>query len=75
MWVGIVYLLRNIGIIQIVDWNIIWPVLVIIAGSSLKHCKPWMMHGMGGKCGMGGCGKCGGDGHKCEGPDCNVCKK
>lgn len=62
MWVGVIYLLKNIGIIQIVDWSIVWPVLVIIAGFSLKHCKSYMMHGMmckGGKCGMGAGGKCG----------------
>ena len=66
VWVGVVYLLKNIGIIQIVNWNIIWPVLIIIVGLSLKHCK----HGI--SCVIGNkCGKCdGGSAHKCVGPDC-----
>ena len=68
VWVGVIALLKNIGIIQVVDWRIIWPVLVIIAGFSLKHCKSMMYGGMckGGKCEM--CGN-GGE-HKCEGPNC-----
>ena len=69
IWVGVIMLLRNMGIIQVVDWNIIWPVLLIIAGGSLKHFK----HGM--KCGMGGsCGTCGTNDHKCEGENCGTCK-
>lgn len=76
IWVGVVYLLKNIGIIQVVDWNIIWPVLVIIAGFAVKHCKHSMSCGMGGKCGMCGTGdskKC--EGGKCGGAGCGECKK
>ncbi|MBI5078009.1 MAG: hypothetical protein HZB11_01405 [Candidatus Yonathbacteria bacterium] len=66
IWIGVIALLKNIGIIQVVDWSIIWPVILIIAGSSFKRGKHGMMCGMGGKCGM-----CKGDeGHKCEGPNC-----
>lgn len=71
VWVGVVYLLRNIGIIDVINWSIVWPVLVIIAGFSLKHCKS-MMHGVmckGGNCGMCAGGKCGGEG-VCVGPNC-----
>lgn len=73
MWVGVVYLLRNIGIIEVIDWNIVWPVLIIIAGFAIRHCKRC------GKCQGGMCmgGKCEigkGDEHKCEGPECGQCK-
>ncbi len=53
VWIGVVAFLKSLGIIQVVDWSIIWPVLLIIIGSSLKFCRP-MMHGMYGKCGMSG---------------------
>jgi len=29
VWVGVVALLKSLGIIRIVDWSIIWPVLFI----------------------------------------------
>jgi hypothetical protein len=56
MWVGIVALLKNI----------IWPVALIILGMLLKH------HKRCGSCGSAVCmgGKCGGNGHVCEGPNC-----
>lgn len=71
MWVGVVAFLKSLGIIQIVDWSIIWPVALIILGSSLKHTEK---HGM--LCMVGGnCGTCGkGSDHKCEGDACGVCK-
>lgn len=71
VWVGALYLLQNLGIIAPITWNIIWPVLIIIAGLSLKHINHSMTCAVGGKCGP--CGK-GGD-HKCEGADCGTCKK
>ncbi|MFA5997155.1 MAG: DUF5668 domain-containing protein [Candidatus Paceibacterota bacterium] len=71
LWFGVLALMKNVGILRVVDWSVIWPVLLIVAGLSLKHCKHGMMCMAGGKCGM--CGK--GDGHKCEGDNCNVCKK
>ena len=63
VWIGVVSLLKSIGVIQIVDWSIIWPVVLIVIGSSLKFCKYSMMNR-----GMCGCGKCGG-------ADCTECKK
>jgi hypothetical protein len=65
MWVGIVALLKNMGFIEVVDWNIIWPVALIILGMLLKH------HKRCGSCGSAVCmgGKCGGNGHVCEGPN------
>ncbi|MFZ2831803.1 MAG: hypothetical protein WAZ40_01480 [Minisyncoccia bacterium] len=70
MWVGALYLLKNVGLLTVIDWNIIWPVAVIILGVALKHNK----HDM--TCAMGKCGACGkGGDHKCEGGDCGTCKK
>jgi len=71
VWVGVVSLLKNIGIIEVINWSIVWPVLVIILGFSLRHCKS-MMHGItckGANCDMCVGGKCGGEG-VCEGPNC-----
>jgi len=71
IWCGVVFFLKNNGYIDAVTWTTVWPVLLIIIGSSLKHCRS-MMHGMmckGGNCGMCAGGKCGGEG-KCEGPNC-----
>lgn len=75
VWIGVLYFLKNTNYIDVIDWNVVWPVILIIVGSSLKHCKPWKHCGMGGKCGMSGCGKCGDDGHTCSGADCAQCKK
>ena len=75
VWVGIIALLKNMGFIEMIDWNVIWPVLLIITGSVLKH-------GCRGKCWGKGCGMCGGGkceggmmkgmgaAHTCEGPNC-----
>lgn len=75
MWVGVVYLLKNMGFIEMVNWAIVWPVILIILGSAMKHgCRGmcfgkgcgWCKGGMseqkceGGMCGMG----------KCEGGEC-----
>ena len=30
--IGIVFLLRNLGIIEWVSWSIMWPVILIIVG-------------------------------------------
>ena len=75
VWVGVMALLKNLEIITVINWNVIWPFLLIIVGSSLKHCRS-MMHGAmckGGNCGMCAGGKRGMGGnseHKCEGPEC-----
>ena len=69
-WVGVMYLLKNIGIIQAFNWNIIWPFLVIMLGLSMKHCKHSMMCAVGGKCPA-----CEAKNHKCEGENCGECKK
>ncbi|MBI5798607.1 MAG: hypothetical protein HZB10_01605 [Candidatus Yonathbacteria bacterium] len=66
VWAGVVALLKNIGVIQFVDWSIIWPVLLIIVGASLKYVKHSTICAIGGNCGA--CGK--GSEHKCEGPEC-----
>ena len=74
MWVGFIALLKNTGLITTISWGIVWPVVLIIAGSMLKH-------GCRGKCWGKGCGMCGGNkceggkcgagnGHTCEGPNC-----
>ncbi len=71
IWCGVVFFLKNNGYIDAVTWNTVWPVILIIIGSSLKHCRS-MMHGMtckGGNCKMCVGGKCEGEG-KCEGPNC-----
>ncbi len=54
IWVGVVMLLKAIGLIQVVDSSIIWAVVVIILGFALKHagCRHGMMCGMMGKCKM-----------------------
>ncbi|OIO31040.1 hypothetical protein AUJ77_00880 [Candidatus Nomurabacteria bacterium CG1_02_43_90] len=57
IWVGIIYLLKSIGIIQVINWSIIWPVLIIILGFSIKHYKHSMMCAVGGKCGACETGK------------------
>ncbi|MGB2580638.1 MAG: DUF5668 domain-containing protein [Minisyncoccia bacterium] len=71
VWFGVVALLKNIGVIRIVDWSIIWPVLLIILGLSLKHFKHSMACAIGGKCDTCGTGAS----HKCEGENCGTCNK
>ncbi|MFZ2303448.1 MAG: DUF5668 domain-containing protein [Minisyncoccia bacterium] len=71
VWVGVVAFLKGLGIIRIVDWSIIWPVLLIVIGLSLKYVNHSMVCAIGGKCNS--CGK--GDSHKCEGANCGMCKK
>ncbi|MBI5400721.1 MAG: hypothetical protein HZB12_01210 [Candidatus Yonathbacteria bacterium] len=73
--VGVVAFLNNTEVIVAgMDWNTIWPLLVIIAGFALKYSKRCgkCIGGicMGGKCEMGK-----GDEHKCEGAGCGECKK
>jgi hypothetical protein len=70
-WVGIVMLLKNIGLIQEVNSNLYWAVALIVVGSALKHgCHHGMCGGMMGKwkCGMG-------ESHKCMGANCTECNK
>lgn len=71
VWFGVIALLKGLGVIRFVDWSIIWPVILIVAGLSIKHCKHDMMCPWGGRCGM--CDNKVSD-HKCEGPDCATCK-
>ena len=68
LWFGVVALMKNVGILRVVDWSVIWPVLLIVAGLSLKHYKHSMYCLLG-----GACDSCGRD-HKCKGEGCNVCK-
>lgn len=69
--VGVVAFLNNTGVIfASMDWSTIWPLLVILAGFAVKHCKSCGSGMcMGGKCEMGK-----GDEHKCEGAGCGQCK-
>ncbi len=69
IWCGVVLFLKNNGYIDAINWNTIWPVLLIIIGSSLKHYKHSMTCAIGGSCGECVGGKCGGEG-VCEGPNC-----
>ena len=69
VWVGVLFFLKNNTYIDAINWNTVWPVLLIIVGSSLKYFKHGMACGMGGKCGTCAGGKCGGEG-VCEGPNC-----
>ncbi len=41
--IGVIFLLKNIGIITDVSWSIIWPLGLIIIGSAsiLKRKKFW----------------------------------
>lgn len=71
MWTGALYLLQNLGIIAPIGWSVVWPVIIIIAGISLKHVNHSLRCAVGGKCGVCDIG----DGHKCEGADCGTCKK
>jgi len=71
--VGVVAFLNNMGVITAgVDWNTVWPLLVILVGFAIKHCKRCVSCGstkcVGGVCKME-------DSHKCEGPECGECKK
>lgn len=68
VWFGVIALLKGLGVIRFVDWSIIWPVVIIVAGLSLKHYKHSAVCLLG-----GACGECGRD-HKCGGDTCNVCK-
>jgi hypothetical protein len=73
MWVGGLLLLKNIGMLRVIDASIIWPVVIIILGTTMrKGCHG----GMKGMCGMGMMGKW--HGNKCEhGQDiknCSECK-
>ncbi len=70
MWVGVVALLKNMGIIEVIDWSIVWPVLLIALGMILKKynrctsCNRRICIG-------GMCGKA--ESHTCEGQDCKKC--
>lgn len=69
--VGVLFFLKNIGIINSINWDILWPVLVMLIGVSMVLRKR--------------CSKCGGWGCKwCEGKHayagicscmCNSCQK
>lgn len=66
IWVGVIMLLRAIGLIQVVDSSIVWAVVVIILGFALKHgCRHCAMGGMMGKCKWGKFGQAEG-GKVCE---------
>jgi len=72
VWFGVIGLLKGIGVIRIVDWSIIWPVLVIVLGLSLKHYKHSLTCAVGGNCdscGKGNHNTCG-----CGGSGCDTCK-
>ena len=63
VWVGVIMLLKAIGIIPEVTSGIVWAVVVIILGFMLKHgCR----HGKWGM--MGGC-------KMCKNEDAKVCEK
>jgi len=40
--IGVVFLLKNLGVISIAVWNIIWPCILIVIGVRLlfRH-QPW----------------------------------
>jgi hypothetical protein len=71
MLVGLLYLLRNTQIISALQWDIIWPLIVLLIGISMilrNHCG----------CGRWDCMHCRGDGYKkwkgncsCE---CGICR-
>lgn len=65
--VGAVMFLYNAGFIYSLDWNIVWPVILMVIGITLSCGK--RHHGS-----CGGCGSCGTGDHKCEGATCKVCK-
>jgi hypothetical protein len=45
--VGIVYLLRGVGLITMVQWGILWPIIIIYIGIAMVsrhrcwHCGVW----------------------------------
>ena len=41
MLVGVLFLLRNLGLIPHISWDIIWPVFVIIVGISMMERRYW----------------------------------
>lgn len=48
--IGVLFLLKNIGFLEGIDWNIIWPVALIAVGLNMffkkKHCMNCgMIHG------------------------------
>lgn len=53
--VGVLFLLKELGYVSMVNWNLIWPVIVILVGLSMtmKRCR---MCGGRGLC-KDGCGK------------------
>lgn len=61
IFVGFIFLMKNLGIIpaEALDWSVIWPVIVILCGLLVvgKGCRH--------------CGKC----HPCKGGACEDCKK
>lgn len=61
-------LLKAIGIIPFVDSSIVWAVVVIVLGFTIKsgccHRSMWMGKMMGK-----------GEGHKCMGAGCPMCNK
>jgi hypothetical protein len=55
--VGVVYLLRNLGLISFAEWNLLWPIILIYIGIAMVsrdrcwHCRIWHdgMHAKGKK--------------------------
>lgn len=70
IWFGSLTLLSNLHIIRPLDASIVWPVILIIAGLSLKHYNHSMTCALGGKCTP--CGK--GKKRKCPEGNCGDCE-
>ncbi len=67
--IGAMFLLKNLGIIDMTQWSILWPIIVLLLGISIVLRKTCRCNGRGcAKCedtwSEGGCG--------CE---CGFCKE
>lgn len=52
--IGVLFLLKELGYIALVSWDLIWPVIIILVGVSMmmRRCRT---------CGRMGAWHCGGD--------------
>lgn len=42
--VGVLFLLKNLGLIPYISWDIIWPLIVILVGVMLLEKRLWWGH-------------------------------
>ena len=66
--VGALYLLKNLQVIDMLAWNTLWPIIVILIGITLVGRK-----GYNSRCWCGKCTECKASKNKVCSCDCDSC--